>query len=129
MVSRSFNHRGSVGLEATLRRMIVVFRFLGWIWMTLLVIVTLVSDPPPRLEIVYGSVALATIWTVVTWYMARSHPERLSTAGWFTLDAAAMLAVGAASIASGASELFHGGLRQLVAGGNRRRPDRAAPGG
>ncbi|MGD2103174.1 MAG: hypothetical protein PVG83_13155, partial [Acidimicrobiia bacterium] len=110
MVTRSFNHRGSPGLEATLRRMIVVFRFLGWIWMSLLVIVTLVSDPPPRLWIVYGSLTLATIWTLLTAYMARSHPDRLSTGGWFTLDSMAMLAIGAASIASGAGELFHGGL-------------------
>ena len=105
-----FAHRGSPELEATLRRMVVVFRFLGWIWMTLLVVVTVVSDPPPRLWIVYGSLGLATIWSFLTWYMARSHPSRLAGGLWFTLDSAAMLAVGAASVASGAGELFHGGM-------------------
>ena len=90
--------------------MVVVFRFLGWIWMTLLVVVTLVSSPPPRLWIVYGAVALATVWTLLTWYMARFQPARLAGGAWFVLDAIAMLAIGAASIASGAEELFHGGL-------------------
>ena len=34
----------------------------------------------------------------------------MSSIGWLALDAIAMLAVGAASVASGAGELFHGGL-------------------
>lgn len=105
-----FDHRGSPELEATLRRMVVVFRFLGWIWMTLLVVVTVVSEPPPRLWIVYGSLGLATIWSFLTWYMARSHPSRLAGGLWFSVDSAAMLAVGAASVAAGAEELFHGGM-------------------
>lgn len=104
------NHRGSPELETTLRRMVVVFRFLGWIWMILLVIVTLASSPPPRLWIVYGSLALATFWAFLTWYMARQHPGRLDSPAWFVLDSVAMLAIGAASVASGAEELFHGGL-------------------
>ena len=110
MPQGSFTHRGSPELEGTLRRMVVVFRFLGWIWMLLLVVVTLVSSPPPRLWVVYGSVALATLWALLTWYMARTHPDRLGTPMWFVLDSVAMLAVGAASTASGADELFHGGL-------------------
>ncbi|HEY7821713.1 MAG TPA: ATP-binding protein [Acidimicrobiia bacterium] len=110
MLKESFRHRGSPTLEATLRRMVVVFRLLGWIWMTLLVIVTLASAPPPRLWIVYGSLALATAWTVLTWYMAGRHPDRLASGTWFIFDSAAMLAVGAASVASGAAELFHGGM-------------------
>ncbi|HUG32716.1 MAG TPA: hypothetical protein VMM14_07485 [Acidimicrobiia bacterium] len=109
MARGRFDHRGSPELEATLRRMVVVFRFLGWIWMTLLVVVTLIS-PPPRLWIVYASLALATGWTFLTWYMARHHPKRLAGGIWFGFDTAAMLAVGAASVASGAGELFHGGM-------------------
>lgn len=110
MVKGSFGHRGSPELEGTLRRMVVVFRFLGWIWMTLLVVVTVVFNPPPRLWIVYGSLGLATFWTLLTWYMARSHPGALAGPIWFAFDSVAMLAVGAASVASGAEELFHGGL-------------------
>ncbi len=110
MLRGRFIHRGSPELEATLRRMVVVFRFLGWIWMTLLVVVTLADSPPPRLWIVYGSLALATVWTFLTWYMARGHPSRLAGPVWFVFDSATMLAVGAASVAAGASELFHGGM-------------------
>jgi signal transduction histidine kinase len=110
MLRSSFSLRGTPELEATLRRMVVVFRFLGLIWMGLLVVVTLVSVPPPRLWIVYGSLALATVWTLLTWYVARAHAAALSGAAWFALDALVMLAIGAASVASGADELFHGGL-------------------
>lgn len=110
MLKGSFKQRGSPELEATLRRMVVVFRFLGWIWMTLLVMVTLVSNPPPRLWVVYGSLGVATSWTLLTWYMARSHPRRLASGLWFGADSIVMLAVGAASVASGAGELFHGGM-------------------
>ena len=111
MLKGRFAHRGSPELEATLRRMVVVFRFLGWIWMLLLVIVTLSQDElPPRLSIVYGAVALATVWVFLTWYMSRKRPTAMSGTGWFLLDSVAMLAIGAASVASGATELFHGGL-------------------
>lgn len=110
MLKGSFDHRGSPELESTLRRMIVVFRLLGWIWMTLLVVVTVISDPPPRLWVVYGSLGLATLWTVLTWYMARNEPDRLAGGIWFFFDSIAMLAIGAASVASGAQELFHGGM-------------------
>jgi signal transduction histidine kinase len=110
MLKGRFTHRGSPELEATLRRMVVVFRLLGWIWMTLLVAVTLVSSPPPRLWIVYASVGLATVWTILTWYMARAHPTTLAGGVWFSLDSVVMLAIGAASIAAGADELFHGGM-------------------
>lgn len=110
MAAGSFTKRGSPELEGTLRRMVVVFRFLGWIWMSLLVVVTLFTSPPPRLWVVYASVTLATAWTFLTWYMARRQPERFEGATWFILDTVAMLAIGAASIAAGADELFHGGM-------------------
>ena len=110
MMQGSFAHRGSSELETTLRRMVVVFRFLGWIWMVLLVVVTVIAETPPRLWIVYGAVGLATFWTLLTWYVARSHPKQLAGAGWFAVDTIVMLAIGAASVAAGADELFHGGL-------------------
>jgi len=110
MLKGSFKHRGSPELEATLRRMVVVFRFLGWIWMSLLVTITLLSDVPPRLWVVYASVGLATVWTLLTWYMARSLPHRFASGLWFGFDTVVMLAIGAASVASGAGELFHGGM-------------------
>ena len=110
MTMASFTLRGSQELEKTLRRMVVIFRFLGLIWMLLLVAVTLITDPPPRLWIVWTSVALAVGWTFLTWYMARARPDGLGRTRWFLFDSIAMLAIGAASVASGANELFHGGL-------------------
>jgi signal transduction histidine kinase len=106
----SFSKRGSGELESTLRRMVVVFRSLGLIWMLLLVATTLAVNPPPRLWIVWGSVGLAVVWTVLTWYLTKARPKFMAGWRWFALDAVAMLAIGAASVASGATELFHGGL-------------------
>jgi signal transduction histidine kinase len=106
----SFTKRGSAVLEATLRRMVVVFRFLGLIWMLILVAVTVLNDPPPEMWIVWASVGLAVVWTFLTWLVAKTQPKFMAGWWWFALDAVAMLAIGAASVASGADELFHGGL-------------------
>lgn len=105
-----FRHRGSAPLESTLRKMVVVFRVLGLVWMLILVATTLAVDPPPRLWILWASVALAIAWTLLTWYMARFQPAAMAGLTWFGLDTVAMLLIGAASVASGAGELFHGGL-------------------
>src|SRR3989304_7860128 len=91
-----FSHRGSPELEATLRRMVVIFRFLGMVWMAILVAITLAVDPPPTLWIVWASFGLAVVWTLLTWYMARGHPRTMSSMGWLVLAANAMLAIGAA---------------------------------
>lgn len=109
-MSTRFSHRGSPELEATLRRMVVIFRVLGLVWMAILVAITLAVDPPPILWIVWAALGLAFVWTLLTWYMSRAHPTAMSSIGWLALDALAMLAIGAASVASGAEELFHGGL-------------------
>lgn len=106
----SFTKVGSPALESTLRRMVVVFRFLGLIWMLLLVATTIAVDPPPRLWIVWGAVALAVAWTALTWWLARTAPAFMGGGAWFAADAVTMLGIGAASVASGAGELFHGGL-------------------
>jgi hypothetical protein len=50
----SFTKRGGADLEATLRRMVVVFRFLGLIWMLILVATTLAVEAPPRVWIVWA---------------------------------------------------------------------------
>lgn len=109
-VMSSFTKRGSADLEATLRRMVVVFRFLGLIWMLILVAVTLRVEAPPRVWIVWASVGLAVVWTFLTWLISRTRPRFMAGWWWFALDTVAMLAIGAASVASGATELFHGGL-------------------
>jgi signal transduction histidine kinase len=90
--------------------MVVVFRFLGLIWMLILVTVTILRDPPPVIWIVWASVGLAIFWTLLTWLISRTQPRFMSGWVWFALDSVAMLAIGVASVASGAEELFHGGL-------------------
>jgi signal transduction histidine kinase len=55
-------------------------------------------------------VGLAVVWTLLTWLVAKTQPRFMGGWWFFALDTVAMLAVGAASVASGAEELFHGGL-------------------
>lgn len=99
---------GRLPVDATLRRVTVIFRLLGWAWMLLLVVVTLFSDDDAEPAVVAGSMVLATLWTVGTLGAARSH-ENLS-AHWFVVadGLVAVLILMASSIA-GADDFFHGG--------------------
>jgi signal transduction histidine kinase len=90
--------------------MVVIFRFLGLIWMLILVVVTMITNPPPRTWIVWAALGLAVVWTFLTWLVAKTRATFMAGWTWFALDSIAMLAIGAASVASGAEELFHGGL-------------------
>ena len=96
-------------LDATLRRLVVWFRLLGWLWMTLLVVLTLVSDDGADRGIVFSAAAVATVWSVVTVAIA-AKTDYLGTWWFVALDGAIVLCIGAASTISGADELFHGGF-------------------
>ena len=95
-------------VDATLKRIVVLFRLLGWAWMALLVALTPGGDPGADRTIMFGALALASAWTGLTlWAALRSG--RLGDL-WFTVaDVAIALLVGAASTLAGAENLFHGG--------------------
>ena len=96
------------GLDSTLRGVVVGFRVLGWAWMMLLVTLTLVSDDAADPTIVIAAAALGTLWAAVTVFIGWRTDELGSL--WFVLsDGVVVLAIGAASTASGAADLFHGG--------------------
>ena len=104
---------GSNPIDPTLRRITLLFRILGWAWMTLLVIIGLSSPPGSSAHIEQTWVAVmtlsvATAWTAATVWAARNDGRLRSR--WFVgIDFLTALLVGGASPAADTSDLFHGG--------------------
>lgn len=101
--------RNQTPVDSTLRKVVVIFRLLGWGWMALVATLVLARGDFDREEFVWASLGVATVWTVATVVMARSH-ERIRSAAFVISDALVALSVGLASTAAGSSELFHGGF-------------------
>ena len=96
------------GLDSTLKGVVVGFRILGWAWMMLLIALTLASDADADRRIVIGAALLGTVWAAVT-VLISWRTEELGRL-WFVLaDGLVVVLIGAASTASGAGDLFHGG--------------------
>ncbi|MDJ0791115.1 MAG: hypothetical protein QNJ71_04380 [Acidimicrobiia bacterium] len=94
--------------EANLRRLVLIIRLLGWLWMLLLVIATLATDEEADPVITVAAMAAATAWTGVTWWAAR-HRSILGAAWFVAADLVVALLIASASYAAGAGDLFHGG--------------------
>jgi signal transduction histidine kinase len=92
----------------TLRRIVVVFRVLGWLWMSLLVLTTVITDPNANRTVVIGAEALATVWTLATIWAART-PGIMGSRWFWLVDGGVALLVASASFIAGAEDLFHGG--------------------
>jgi signal transduction histidine kinase len=95
-------------VDDTLKRIVVLFRFLGWAWMLLLVGLTLAEDTAANRAVVVGAMTLATVWTVATVWAAGSR-DWLGAAWFVVADLIVGLAVGFATTVAGADDLFHGG--------------------
>ena len=95
-------------VDATLRRTVVLFRVLAWVWMWALLIVGFVRDDGINVGVAVAAGVLATLWVGVTIWAARDRV--LQTTTFVILDGAVALAIGAASSLAGAADLFHGGM-------------------
>lgn len=95
-------------VNATLRRVAVIFRLLGWAWMLLLVVVTLLTDDGADPVVAIAAMILATVWTVVTLRVAGFH-ETLSRPSFVIADGVVGLVILSASAIAGAEHFFHGG--------------------
>ena len=96
-------------VEGAMRKLAVIARVVGWAWMLMLIVATLNVDAGADPGIVIAAMVLATVWTVVSVWAARS--KRIFGSIWFvTADVFVILLVGGASWASGAVDLFHGGF-------------------
>ena len=95
-------------IETTLVQLVLFVRILGFVWMTLLVVVTWFADSEANLVVVALAEIAAAVWTVVTIVTSR-NPPTMRTWQFVVLDGAVALFVASASFIAGASELFHGG--------------------
>ena len=95
-------------VDATLRRVAVIFRLLGWSWMVLLSTITLASDDNASAGVVVGALAIATIWTAVTFGAARSH-RTFSSVRFVVADGVVAAIVLLSSRIAGSEHFFHGG--------------------
>lgn len=95
-------------INATLRRISLLFRLLGVTWMLILVVVTLANDGEAARPVVVGAGVLALLWTGVTAWAAQSD-ERMRAPGFGVGEVLVVLVIGAAPTIAGADELFHGG--------------------
>jgi len=95
-------------IETTLVQLVLFVRILGFVWMTLLVIVTWFTDSDANLVVVALAEIAAAGWTVVTIVTSR-NPTTMRTWQFVALDGAVALFVASASFIADASELFHGG--------------------
>ncbi len=86
----------------------MIMRGLGWFWMLLLVVATLVTDGQADKMVTLGALALATVWTGVTWW-AHKRESRLGSVAFMLVDGVVALVVASASYAADAGDLFHGG--------------------
>jgi signal transduction histidine kinase len=95
-------------IETTLVQLVLFVRILGFVWMTLLIVVTWFTDSEANLVVVALAEIAAAGWTVVTIVTSR-NPPTMKTWQFVALDGAVALFVASASFIAGASELFHGG--------------------
>lgn len=96
-------------VDRTLRRFVVLFRVLAWVWMALLVAAVPGSDPGANLVITGAAMALATLGMATTAWAASRRPRMLASTWFVIADAIAALLVASASTLAGAENLFHGG--------------------
>ncbi len=88
-------------VDATLRRIIVGFRLVSAVWITVLGIIAIVAwDARPG--VVVGSVAAVWIWTAVTFWLAAS--DRFENPVWLVIDLVVAVAIVASDAADGATQ-------------------------
>jgi signal transduction histidine kinase len=91
-----------------MRRLVMIMRGLGWFWMLLLVVATLLTDSGADRQVTLAAMTLATVWTAVTWW-AHKRRSRLGSTWFMVADGAVCLMVASASYVANAGDLFHGG--------------------
>lgn len=100
--------RRAPSVDATLRNVVVGFRVLAWVWMTVLVVVSLTVDDDANATWIIVAEVVATAWTGLTVWCRRS--PLLGQPRMMIIDTAAALFVATGSTLAGTDALFHGGM-------------------
>ncbi len=104
--SRGEPHPEAVQLriDTTLAIVLVGFRGVAAVWLTLLGILALTGSHDPDPLVVWSALVAAWVWTAATAVASRARPQLLLTARWLVPDLAVGLWVLAAPLLDGASE-------------------------
>ena len=95
-------------IENILLKIMLSFRVLGWLWLMLLVVSSLMTDPGADRVIVISMAAGSLGWTIFTLWMAQDQ-KRVKSAAFVIADGVVVLIVANASYYAGATSLLHGG--------------------
>lgn len=99
-------------MEPALRRAVLLFRLLAVVWMAVMIVIALVSDPGASRPVIAAAFLLAVMgggWAVRT--LGSGRPL---TAGFLALDAAIGVAIAFAPLVAGARDTFFGGYPMSV---------------
>jgi len=96
-------------IENILLKIMLAFRVLGWVWLMLLVVASLMTDAGANRVIVISMAAGSLVWTIFTVWMAQDQ-KRVKSTAFVVADGIVVLIVANASYYAGASSLLHGGF-------------------
>jgi len=96
-------------IESILLKIMLAFRILGWVWLLLLVVSSLLTDPGANRAIVISMALGSLLWTIFTLWMAKDQ-RRVKSTAFVIADGIVALLVANASYYAGASSLLHGGF-------------------
>jgi signal transduction histidine kinase len=96
-------------IEDVLLKIMLAFRVLGWVWLMLLVVSSLMTDPGANRVIVISMAAGSLAWTIFTLWMAQDQ-KRVKSTAFVIADGIVVLVVANASYYAGATSLLHGGF-------------------
>ena len=96
-------------IENILLKIMLAFRVLGWVWLMLLVVSSLMTDTGANRVIVISMAAGSLLWTIFTLWMAQDQ-RRVKSTAFVVADGIVVLIVANASYYAGATSLLHGGF-------------------
>jgi len=96
-------------IENILLKIVLAFRILGWVWLFLLVVSALLTDPGVDRTIVISMALGSLVWTIFTVWIAQDQ-KRIKSTAFVIADGIVVLLVANASYSAGASSLLHGGF-------------------
>jgi len=103
------NRAGTPPIEVTLKRVVLLMRLLGWVWMVALTLTVLNGDtPPPEPTVLYAAIALATLGTALM--LVAVGMSFLGSLWYVVIDGAISAAVLASAWFAGAGDFVAGGV-------------------
>lgn len=95
-------------IENVLLKIVLAFRILGWVWLFLLVVTGLATDPSANRSVLISMAVGSLAWTLFTVWISRDH-RRIKSAAFVIADGIVALVVAGASAVAGAESNLHGG--------------------